>query len=49
MDRFLQETGGYSRNIVGRGDTQRLASGGSLNGLRHQVVAQYGRVRMGAV
>jgi hypothetical protein len=49
MDRFLQETGGYSRNIVGRGDTQRLASGGSLNGLRDQVVAQYGRMRVGSV
>lgn len=49
MDRFLQETGGYSRNIIGRGDTQRLASGGSLPGLRQQVVAQYGRMRVGSV
>lgn len=49
MDRFLQETGGYARNIVGAGDRQTYASGGSLKDLQKTVVGNYRRARWGAV
>jgi hypothetical protein len=41
--RFLQETSGYARNIVGTGDRMTVATGGALPNLRKQVIEQYGR------
>jgi hypothetical protein len=49
LDRFLQETSGYARNIVGTGDRMTVATGGALPNLRKQVIEQYGRVRMASI
>jgi hypothetical protein len=49
IDQLLQETGGYARNIVGAGDRQTTASGGSLKDLVKTVTTTFRRTRWGAV